>query len=156
VRSQESAHLAFPFHVPGGVVRAYNGSVPVQIDRDQLPGSCRDYIGVHGAIDVSGPAVGISLVSLDAPLIEPGAITDERQGDAGVRAWPGRAAPGTTLYAYLLNNYWHTNYKADQNGSMSFRFVLRPHAAFDAAALRRLSDEQTFPLLPLPASARHP
>ena len=56
-------------------------------------------------------------------------------------------APGPTTYAYLLNNYWHTNYKADQSGPLSFRFVLAPHAGFDPVALWRLSDEQDFPLL---------
>ena len=102
---------------------------------------------MQSAIDVSGPALGVSLVSLDAPLIELGALTDEREVDGRARTWRAQAAPGTTLYAYLFNNYWHTNYKADQSGPLSFRFVVRPHAAFDPVALRRLSDEQDFPLL---------
>ncbi|MBP1605429.1 MAG: glycoside hydrolase [Acidobacteria bacterium] len=147
VRTKESGHVAFPFQVPGGVIRVDQGEALVEIERDQLPGSCRDFIGVQSAIDVSGPALGVSLVSLDAPLIELGALTDERQVDGRARTWRAQAAPGTTLYAYLFNNYWHTNYKADQSGPLSFRFVVRPHAAFDPVALRRLSDEQDFPLL---------
>jgi hypothetical protein len=147
VRTKESAHVAFPFNVPGGVVRADLGAALVEFERDQLPGSCRDFVGVHSAIDVSGPSVGVSLVSLDAPLIELGALTDERHNDRGTRNWPDRVAPGTSLFAYLLNNHWHTNYKADQAGPMTFRFVMRPHGAFDALALRRLSDEHDYPLL---------
>jgi alpha-mannosidase len=58
------------------------------------------------------------------------------------------------VHAYLLNNYWHTNYKADQAGPLSFRFVLAPHAAFDPVALRRLSDEQDFPLLAVGADQK--
>jgi hypothetical protein len=147
VRTKESGHLPFPFVVPGGVVRADQGEAIVRIGRDQLPGSCRDFIGVQSAIDVSGASLGVSLVSLDAPLVELGAITDERRPDGRARRWRSDVAPGTTLYAYLFNNYWHTNYKAEQAGSLSFRFVLAPHAAFDPVALRRLSDEQDFPLL---------
>ena len=147
VRSKESGHVAFPFNVPGGVIRADQGEALVEIPRDQLPGSCRDFIGVQSAIDVSGPALGVSLVSLDAPLVEMGALTDERLHNGRARSWREDVAPGTTLYAYLFNNYWHTNYKADQAGPLSFRFVIAPHAAFDPVALRRLSDEQDFPLL---------
>jgi hypothetical protein len=147
VRAKESAHVAFPFSVPGGVVRVDLGEAVVRPDDTQLPGSCRDFIGAHDAVDVSGPASGVSLATLDAPLIEPGAITDERQNDRGTRTWRDRTAPGTTLYAYLLNNYWHTNYKADQQGPLAYRFVLRPHGAFDPVALRRFSEEQDQPLL---------
>jgi len=151
VRSKESAHLAFPLALPGGVVRFDQGEAIVEPGRNQLPGSCRDFFGVESAFDVSGAASGVSVASLDAPLIELGAITDERQGPGGVRAWRDRVAPGTTLYAYLLNNYWHTNYKADQEGPVRFRFVLQPHGAFDAVALRRFSDEQDQPLVAIAA-----
>jgi hypothetical protein len=151
VRTKESGHVAFPFNVPGGVVRVDQGEALVEIERDQLPGSCRDIIGVHSAIDVSGGSLGVSLVSLDAPLVELGAITDERVLNGRARSWRERVAPGTALFAYLFNNYWHTNYKADQSGPLSFRFVIAPHAAFDPVALRRLSDEHDFPLLAVTA-----
>jgi hypothetical protein len=147
VRTKEGAHAAFPFAIPEGVVRADQGTALVEFERDQLPGSCRDFVGVQSAIDVSGRAVGISLVSIDAPLVELGALTDERQNDRGTRNWRSHVAPGSTLYAYLLNNYWHTNYKADQSGMLTFRFALRPHGAFDPVSLRRLSDEYDAPLL---------
>jgi hypothetical protein len=147
VRTKESGHVAFPLDVPGGLIRADQGEAIVQVGRDQLPGSCRDFVGVQSAIDVSGPSLGVSIVSLDAPLFELGAITDERRPDGRARRWRSDVSPGTTLYAYLFNNYWHTNYKAEQAGPLSFRFVLAPHAAFDPVALRRLSDEQDFPLV---------
>jgi hypothetical protein len=156
VRTKESAHVAFPFNVPGGTIRVDQGEALVTIPSDQLAGSCRDFVGVQSAIDVSNGTVGVSLVSLDAPLIELGAMTDERVNAGGTRTWREETAPGTTLYAYLLNNYWHTNYKADQPGPLSFRFALRPHAAFDPVALRRTSDEQDFPLLLVDAEAKAP
>jgi alpha-mannosidase len=152
VREKESAHLAFPLNVPGGVVRADQGEALVAIEADQLPGSCKDFIGVPGAIDVSSRTAGVSIASLDAPLFELGGLTDERSVNGGPRGWK-KAPGGTDLYAYLLNNYWHTNYKADQSGPMTFRFRVRPHAAFDAAALRRFGAGTEQPLLALPTTA---
>jgi hypothetical protein len=147
VRTKESAHLALPLTIPGGVVRLDEGEALIEAERSQLPGSCRDFVGVHSTVDVSGREYGVSVATLDAPLMELGAITDERQTGARVRTWPERVVPGTTVYAYLLNNHWHTNYKADQEGPLRFRFAVQPHGAFDVLALRRFSDEQDHPLL---------
>jgi len=156
VRTKESAHLAFPLTIDGGVIRLDEGEALIEPEKSQLPGSCRDFVGIHSVLDVSGADVGVSIASLDAPLFELGTITDERQNPARVRSWPGHVAPGTSVFAYLLNNYWHTNYKADQEGLLRFRFALRPHAAFDAVALRRFSEEQDQPLLLVAASASDP
>jgi hypothetical protein len=153
VRTKESAHLALPLSIPDGVVRLDEGEALIEPERDQLPGSCLDFVGVHSTVDVSGRDYGVSVATLDAPLIELGAMTDERQTPGRVRSWPEHVVQGTTLYAYLLNNYWHTNYKADQEGPLLFRFALQPHGVFDAVSLRRFSDEQDQPLLVVPATA---
>jgi alpha-mannosidase len=156
VRTKESAHLAFPFLVPDAVFRTTLGEATLQAGHQQFPGSCREFFGVSSAADVSGPEYGVSLASLDAPLVEPGALTDEREGERGARAWRENVAPGATLYSYLLNNYWHTNYKADQSGPLRFRYALWAHGAFDPAALHRFSAEQDQPLLALPVDPATP
>jgi alpha-mannosidase len=155
VREKESAHIAFPLNVPGGVVRADEGEALVTVEADQLPGSCKDFIGVTSAIDVSNARGGVSIASVDAPLFELGGLTDERSVNGGPRAWRTRVE-GTDLHAYLLNNYWHTNYKADQSGPLTFRFQVRPHGRFDAAALRRFGAGIEQPLLAMPASPDAP
>jgi len=147
VRAKESAHVAFPFNLPSAVVRVDEGEATVTFGKDQLPGSCFDFIGPHNAVDVSSERAGVGLATLDAPLIEVGAITDERQSNGQPRTWRDKPAPGSALFAYLLNNYWHTNYRADQEGELRFRFVLQPHGPFDPAALRRLSASVDQPLV---------
>jgi hypothetical protein len=156
VRDKESAHVAFPLNVPEGAIRVDLGEALVEPERNQLPGSCRDFIGAHSVVDISNRESGVSIASLDAPLLELGAITDERQNDRGTRNWRERTAAGTTVYAYLLNNYWHTNYKAYQQGPLTYRFVLWPHGAFDPVAVRRFSDEQDQPLLVFPVDPAEP
>lgn len=146
-RSKESAHMAFPLDIPGGVTRVDQGEALVEIGRDQLPGSCREFIGAHSTVDVSGPRLGFSIVSQDAPLIELGALTDERLTDAGSRSWRGSVVPGTTLYAYLLRNDWGASDRTGHEGPMTFRFSVRPHGAFDPVELWRLGAEQDYPLI---------
>jgi alpha-mannosidase len=156
VREKESAHLAFPLNVPDGIVRADLGEAVVEFEKDQLPGSCKDFVGVTSAIDVSNDRAGVTIASLDAPLFEIGALTDERSVNGRPRAWRKQVAPGSDVFAYLLNNYWHTNYKADQAGRMTFRFHVRPHGAFDPAELRRVGAESEQPLLAMPAALDAP
>jgi hypothetical protein len=35
------------------------------------------------------------------------------------------------FYPYVMNNYWHTNYKADQGGTFVFNYSIHPHGRFD-------------------------
>ncbi len=156
VREKESAHLAFPLNVPGGIVRADLGEAVVEFEKDQLSGSCKDFVGVTSALDVSNAQAGVTVVSLDAPLFEIGALTDERSVTGKPRAWRKQVAPGSDVFAYLLNNYWHTNYKADQAGPMTFRFRVRPHGPFDPAELRRAGAASEQPLLAMPAALEAP
>jgi alpha-mannosidase len=156
VRTKESAHLAFPMEIPGGILRADLGGAIVAFERDQMPGSCREFVGVHSAIDASNDAVGMSIVSLDAPLIELGAMIDERKSAEGTRTWREHVAPGTHVFAYLLDNYWHTNYRAEQDGVLTFRFTLAPHGPFNPAALRRLGADREQPLLLQPVAPTAP
>jgi alpha-mannosidase len=156
VRTKESAHLTFDFAVEGGSLRIDQGGSLMDPATDALPGSCRDFVGVHSALDASGPVGGIALGVLDSPLVELGSLVDERPNPAGIRHWRQEPYTGTTVHAYLLDNYWHTNYKAEQAGLLLFRFVLRPHGVLPPLAVMDLSDELEQPLVVLPASLRPP
>jgi hypothetical protein len=154
VRTKESAHLTFDLGVEGGRLSVDQGWNLMDPARDALPGSCRDFVGVHGALDASGPRGGVSLGVLDSPLVELGSLVDERPNPAGVRHWRTEPYAGTTVHAYLLNNYWHTNYKADQEGELRFRFALRPHGVEPPGALTAFSRDLEQPLLVFPAGRR--
>ena len=156
VREKESVHLAFGVNIASPVTRVDQGEALVTIGRDQLPGSCVDFVGPHSAVDVSADGWGVAIATLDAPLMELGAITDERRVGGAPRTWRTEAAPGGAVFGYLLNNYWHTNYKADQEGELRFRFVLQPHGTFDAAALRRFGASAGAPLVAMRTAAASP
>jgi alpha-mannosidase len=155
-RAKESVHFGFPLRVPGGILRADSGWGIVQPEVDQIAGACRDFLYIHDWVDVSNDDFGLTLVPRDGAIIEPGAMTDESLGARGVRRWKETTTPGQVLYAYVANNYWHTNYRADQEGWTTVRYSIRLHLKFDPAAAKRFGLEKTQPLIAVPADNSFP
>ncbi|HSA96900.1 MAG TPA: hypothetical protein VLJ16_12680, partial [Acidobacteriota bacterium] len=67
------------------------------------------------------------------------------------RIWLRKIEPSTTLFSYVMNNYWHTNYKADQEGPVTLRYAVSPHLGSDPAVAKRLAMEVTTPLIAVAA-----
>lgn len=145
VRTKEGVHFAFPFQIPDGVVRLDTPWAVVRVETDQLVGSCKNWFTVQRWVDVSNQTKGITWITPDAPLVELGAITAEIP-------WIKTLEPTQRIYSYVMNNYWHTNYKADQEGETAFRYVLYPHGPRDQAQCARWGMESSQPLLPVPCS----
>jgi len=155
VREKESVHIAFPFRVIDGTVRLDIGWGFIRPDADQIAGSCKDCFGVQAA-DVSNSRMGLTWVSLDAPLVEIGRMTDETLFEKSGRRWRTEIGPTQTLYSYAMNNYWHTNYRADQEGPVTLRYSIRPHGAYSSAEVVRFGLERTRPLLAAAADISKP
>ena len=149
VYDPEAVHLAFPFAVPGGVVRMDIPWAVVRPDVDQLEGACKNYFTVQRWADISNDTRGVTWATLDAPLIELGAITN----DPRIVGWIEHIGATTTLYSYVMNNYWETNYKAAQDGPTVFRYALRFHGAYDQADAQCFGVERSQPLIAAPAAA---
>jgi alpha-mannosidase len=154
VREKESVHLGFPFFVPRGVIRMDNGWEVIRPENDQLPGSCKDYFSVQRWVDISNDTRGVTLTNPDAPLVEVGQMTDELPNDEGQRVWRRLIAPAQNIYSYIMNNYWRTNYKADQEGKVTFHYSIIPHDQYDSGRAERAGIEQGEPLLLIPAENR--
>lgn len=140
VRSKEGVHLAFPFSVEGGRIRYDVASGIVEPERDQLAGSCKNFFSVESWVDVSGDSRGVTLVTPDAPLAEIGTITAEAP-------WLKRVEPSGIIYSYIMNNYWHTNYKADQEGPVEFHYSIILHGGFKPEEIVQRGREGRRPLL---------
>jgi len=147
VYTPEAVHLGFGFNVPGGVIRMDVPWGVVRPEVDQLPGACKNYFTVQRWVDVSNDRFGVTLATVDAPLIEVGAITNDPRGGVG---WIKKLEPTTTLYSYVMNNYWETNYKASQEGPTVFRYSLSIHKEFDPAEAARFGIERSGPLIVVP------
>jgi len=145
---KESVNFAFPFHVPGGQVRIQVPFGVVRPDEDQLPGSCKNWFTLCRWADVSNDKVGVSLISLHAPLVQVGGLTANllnSQTDPAV--WRKAVGTAQSLYPWVMNNHWGTNYRAFQEGPVEFSFVLLPHGPLDTARVSRRAIELSSPLI---------
>jgi hypothetical protein len=124
---KEGVYFAFPFagqkptfryEVPAGVVCA---------NTEMLPGACYDWFTVQHFVEVESAAGAVAWATPDAPLV---CFQDINRGK-----WQSPIEfKNGHVFAYVMNNYWHTNYKAGQDGEFLFRFALTSRAKTDAAA----------------------
>ncbi|MEN6450473.1 MAG: glycosyl hydrolase-related protein [Thermoguttaceae bacterium] len=157
VRKKESVFLGFDFNVPNGQVRMDVPWSVVRPEVDQLPAACKNWFSVGRWVDVSNKDYGVTWATLDASLIELGAISpDTAEPGNHMDRWLSRVPSGNTIYSYIMNNHWHTNYRADQEGPTTFRYAIRPHKEYDAVATQRFGIECSQPLVVLPARGEAP
>jgi alpha-mannosidase len=151
-------HFGFGFNVPEGEVRMDVPWGVVRPEADQIPGACKNWFTVHRWADVSNSRYGVTWLTPDAPLVQVGGVTANVIGSqSNLGAWIEHLEPSQTLYSWAMNNHWHTNYRAEQEGPTVFRFFLWPHdGPFDAARADRVALECSQPLLVAPARGQLP
>ncbi|NOX55836.1 MAG: hypothetical protein GXP27_15620 [Planctomycetes bacterium] len=152
VRTPESVHFGFDVNVPDGVMRLDIPWAIIRPEKDQLPGACKNYFSVGRWIDVTNRTVGLTCAVVDAPLAEVGAIRVDVSKPLEPSAWLKHLDPTQTFFSYVMNNYWETNYKADQEGPTVFRYALQPHGPFDPAQCVKFGIERSQPLVVVPAN----
>lgn len=140
IRDKEGLHFRFAFDLPGAVPRIEVPFGVVRAEVDQIPGACRNWYTAQRFIDVGDELRGVTVATVDAPLVELGGITAETP-------WLRAIEPSPVICSYVMNNYWFTNNKADQEGPTTFRYRLTPRGAWDEAAAMRAGAEASQPLL---------
>jgi hypothetical protein len=157
VREVEGAHFGFGFNVPDPEVRINSPGVIGQPEKDQLAGACKNWFSVERWVDISNSKHGVTWSTADAPLMEMGGLTANLpRSQPNPNAYLKTIRPSATIYSWIMNNHWHTNYRADQEGPTWFRFALQPHGGYDADAAMRFGVESTQPLIVAPASGSAP
>jgi len=154
---KESLQFAFPFAVPDGQLTVDGAFAHVRPELDQLPGSCKNWMPVGRWVDVSNPSIGVTWVTLDAPLIEVGGITATKlNSQTNPEVWMRHLDPTQTFFSWVMNNHWGTNYRAWQEGPVTFRYALRPHRGADFAEASRFATGLSQPLVLLATTVASP
>jgi hypothetical protein len=154
---KEGVHLAFPFRVPDGELVLDLPLGAMRPVTDQIASACKNWFSVGRWAEVSGAERAVTWVSLDAPLVEVGGITATLVGSqSDPSVWRKRVEPTQALYSWVMNNHWGTNYRAYQEGEVTFRYAVRPRREADPAEATRFATGLSQPLLVLPARGPAP
>jgi alpha-mannosidase len=153
-RTKNAVHLELPFDILNPTVRIGIGDTCVTPETGRIPGSNNDFFCAQRWIDVSNDSMGVTIVCPQGAIWEVGEMVDERKVNPGkgtnpeyYKAWKAEAKSSSTIYLYALNNYWHTNFKADQEGPITFDLYLKMHGPFKLEDARRFGLEMTRPLI---------
>jgi hypothetical protein len=147
---KEGGYFVFPFNMntperttalmelPYGIIAA---------DQEQMPGACREWYSVNTFAAVDNGAQSACVAATETPLFTVGTI------NRGL--WPARNTGNrNVLYAYVYNNYWHTNYKASQGGDIRCAFSVKlSDCAFDSVDATQFGWARTLDLTPGAQSA---
>jgi len=147
IRDKESIHIAFPFAVTDALVKIGIGDSYISPPAGQLAGANKDFFSVQRWLDLSDKDNGVTITSPQGALFEMGEMVNEVKNANGYKVWKEESVSSSTLFLYALNNYWHTNYKADQSGTIRFDVYIQFHGAFDPVKAQRFGYEVTQPLI---------
>jgi alpha-mannosidase len=136
VYKKEAAYFAFPLNIrrPDFSYEVQNGVVyPAQ---DMMPGAGLEWFSAQNWVSAAGQGAQVGLVGVDSFLWT--------FGDIVRGTWPTRFEPkSSTAFAYVMNNYWGTNYVAAQGGDFVFRYALTSAPRLDPAAMSRMGWGET-------------
>lgn len=151
IRKKEAIHFGFPFNSSLIKTTIDAGYGSMKYLADQLPGSNMDYLYGRRWMDASMNDKGLQLILLETPLLEPDSMMDERLlVNQSLKKWKATGQPTSTWFSYAMNNYWYTNYKADQAGVARFRYELRPHGMIHYSEMEKSAEAFTQPLMAIP------
>ena len=142
VTDPEAVFVPFAFNLKKPQFRADINGIPLTPDQEQLPGTVKDWYPLQRWVDISDDERGVTIVPLDAPLVQLGGITSGK--------WLQKLEPeAAVVMSWALNNHWMVNFKASQGGHIPLRYKLTTHAgaADDAACARFGVEAVTAPIV---------
>lgn len=135
----EGIYIALPFglenssiycEVPGGVMQA---------GADQIKGSSNDWNTHQNFVSVRNSKAQIIVGSAEAPLMQFGGINTGRYK-------AGALPESSNLYSWVMNNYWVTNFNAEQRGEFSWKYSLTSRTNPSDTEASRFGWETRLPL----------
>ncbi|OYU97542.1 MAG: hypothetical protein CFE21_04415 [Bacteroidetes bacterium B1(2017)] len=123
-KNKESMHIALPFALGNKSIYYGNKTHWLSYPETQLAGSNKEFICVEDKVKLIGKGLNLSISCPQVALYEVGGIINEDKTN-GSKVWSRENQNTSTLFLYVFNNYWHTNYKAYQEGHFEFDIELK-------------------------------
>ena len=115
ITDPESFYIAFPFVLNNAVNYSEVAGGVVVNGKDQIKGSSSDWAVIQGFTAIRNASSQIVMNCNEMPLVQFGNINTGR--------FKAGAMPETThIYSWPMNNYWTTNFNADQRGGHNWTY----------------------------------
>ena len=113
----ESFYIAFPFALDGSRhFTEVQGGV-IETGKDQIIGSSNDWYTVQNFTSLRNSSTQLVIGCGEMPLMQFGAINTGRYK-------AGALPQGPHIFSWPMNNYWVTNFNADQRGGHAWTYYL--------------------------------
>lgn len=138
-RERENVRFAFPFSIRNAETVIDLAFGEIRPEREQLTGANKNFYSVNNGVSISGMRQNVLLTTVGTPILEVGGM----QGEAWMSDtrefldWSRAASSSPTVYSWVMNNSWRTNYKASQSGKVTFRYSIIPLAPYAHEAKQR-------------------
>lgn len=140
IPTPESVYVAFPFYSPDSQMLYEAQGGLVIPGRDQIPGSSSDWQTLQSFIAIRSPQGQILHGSDQAPLVQ--------LGDFNLGKWqPVTRVERPHLYSWVMNNYWFTNFRTEQEGEFKWHYYLTSTQDSSRTAATRFGWSSRVPLL---------
>lgn len=149
VLEPEGIYIAFPFVLNEGVIAFDVQGGEIRAGIDQIPGSANDWNTVQNYARVSNGKNQIVISSPETPLMQFGGINTGRYK-------AGATPESTHIYGWPMNNYWVTNFNAEQHGGFNWVYSVTSGAGSEMndAALFGRGNRTPFLARVLPGGGR--
>ncbi len=140
IKTPESIYFTFPLGIADWRAHYDTADLPVALDEQQLPGSCRDWLTVGRWVCVHDDGLAVTLACPDAPMVQVGGFNfgrAQRSVDRSQRC---------LLLAWPCSNYWMTNFPASQPGPIRLRWELSASKGYDPLVSTRAGWEAACPV----------
>lgn len=145
---KDGIHFGFGFNIPQSTTKVDIPWGVMEVEKDQWKQGNRNWLTLQRWLDVSNQTHGVTWCSLDAPLFEYGnRWANIALGWGGQGPWQKKLAASSTIYSWVMNNHWHTNFPTTQEGPVTFRYRMYPHSKFDIVDSNRFGLGQAQPLV---------
>lgn len=129
-------YFAFPFKIKNPTFHFEGCNSVIEPLKDQFPGSNSDYYTMQHWASVSNGDIGVTLSSIEAPVIElgglwPGYVSQAHHGVTPPGFGHAFLKPGDLkkgyMYLYVMANNFRTNFQPVQVGERLFRYSITTH-----------------------------
>lgn len=138
-RAVEGCYFTFPFAFQDPTVRIEIPDGVIRPNIDQYKDSCKDWFCVQDFLTMSDDKAAVVWCPVDSPLVT---LKDINRGSS----YDTLNLDNGMLFAYVMNNYWFTNYKARQGGDLTFRFSMTSAARADDVSAKQFGESIQSPM----------